>query len=283
VAPCSHVWHYKCIRPILNGHTWPNFLCPNCRAVADLEADVEEQEAEDWEEDVDEAIAASILETNPGLGSRKSDGTRVNGVGHGDDDEEPDGVKTPRAMEPLRRDEGDLGRQAEIGSLSLASRAGTEVAMVNNRIIPDDEPMMPMDLDAPDHQLPVPDMDDDLLPLTSALTLNSQPQSQAHHEAPHTLAEDVSDLEDESTVNISSSNIPSSSSVEAPRPIPVRAAGSYELLPGGPTGGVEGPMTPRNDAGPFVLDGGAGRDSVNNGNVVRKGVSSLDATAEASG
>ncbi|KZF26618.1 SMAD/FHA domain-containing protein, partial [Xylona heveae TC161] len=40
VAPCSHVWHYKCIRPILSGSNWPQFLCPNCRAVADLEADV---------------------------------------------------------------------------------------------------------------------------------------------------------------------------------------------------------------------------------------------------
>ncbi|KAI4920078.1 hypothetical protein J4E90_002218 [Alternaria incomplexa] len=52
VAPCSHVWHYKCIRPILNGPTWPNFLCPNCRAVADLEEDVEDMgEFEDWEGD----------------------------------------------------------------------------------------------------------------------------------------------------------------------------------------------------------------------------------------
>ena len=48
VAPCSHVWHYKCIRPILNDHkSWPQFLCPNCRAVTDLEADVDDID-EDW-------------------------------------------------------------------------------------------------------------------------------------------------------------------------------------------------------------------------------------------
>jgi len=53
VAPCSHVWHYKCIRPILNDHrTWPQFLCPNCRAVADLEADVDDPY--DYEEQGDE-------------------------------------------------------------------------------------------------------------------------------------------------------------------------------------------------------------------------------------
>ncbi|KAK9240037.1 hypothetical protein V1525DRAFT_338186 [Lipomyces kononenkoae] len=40
VAPCSHVWHYKCIRPIII-RNYPQFLCPNCRAVCDLEADVE--------------------------------------------------------------------------------------------------------------------------------------------------------------------------------------------------------------------------------------------------
>lgn len=45
------MWHYKCIRPILNGPTFPTFLCPNCRAVADLEADVEDPgEFEQWDE-----------------------------------------------------------------------------------------------------------------------------------------------------------------------------------------------------------------------------------------
>ena len=52
VAPCSHVWHYKCIRPILNDHkSWPQFLCPNCRAVTDLEADVDDINEEVSDED----------------------------------------------------------------------------------------------------------------------------------------------------------------------------------------------------------------------------------------
>ena len=52
VAPCSHVWHYKCIRPILNDHkSWPQFLCPNCRAVTDLEADIEDPEGGNWEDE----------------------------------------------------------------------------------------------------------------------------------------------------------------------------------------------------------------------------------------
>jgi hypothetical protein len=40
VAPCSHVYHYKCIRPMLMAHH-PGFLCPLCRTFADLEATVE--------------------------------------------------------------------------------------------------------------------------------------------------------------------------------------------------------------------------------------------------
>lgn len=40
VAPCSHVWHYKCIRPIVVKN-YPNFQCPNCRSMCDLEAEIE--------------------------------------------------------------------------------------------------------------------------------------------------------------------------------------------------------------------------------------------------
>lgn len=47
IAPCSHVFHYKCIRPMLNMHH-PGFSCPLCRTFADLEADVEQDE--EWQE-----------------------------------------------------------------------------------------------------------------------------------------------------------------------------------------------------------------------------------------
>lgn len=40
VAPCSHVYHYKCIRPLLVANH-PGFLCPLCRTFADLEDSVE--------------------------------------------------------------------------------------------------------------------------------------------------------------------------------------------------------------------------------------------------
>ncbi|KAG5979539.1 hypothetical protein E4U55_005058 [Claviceps digitariae] len=48
VAPCSHTWHFKCVRSLLTSPQYPIFVCPNCRAGADLEADVDEP-TEDWE------------------------------------------------------------------------------------------------------------------------------------------------------------------------------------------------------------------------------------------
>lgn len=43
IAPCSHVYHFKCIRPLLQMHH-PGFSCPLCRTFADLEADVETED-----------------------------------------------------------------------------------------------------------------------------------------------------------------------------------------------------------------------------------------------
>ncbi|KAF9441980.1 hypothetical protein P691DRAFT_798813 [Macrolepiota fuliginosa MF-IS2] len=52
IAPCSHTFHCKCIRPILEAHH-PAFSRPLCRTYADLEEDVEVDEGS-WEIDVSE-------------------------------------------------------------------------------------------------------------------------------------------------------------------------------------------------------------------------------------
>lgn len=44
IAPCSHTFHYKCLRGLLNTH-FPCFSCPVCRAFADLDEDVEGEES----------------------------------------------------------------------------------------------------------------------------------------------------------------------------------------------------------------------------------------------
>lgn len=57
IAPCSHAFHYKCIKPLLEKHT-SAFSCPLCRSFADLEEDVEveaDHEVEEGETDDDDA------------------------------------------------------------------------------------------------------------------------------------------------------------------------------------------------------------------------------------
>ncbi|KAH9975431.1 hypothetical protein BGW80DRAFT_1457716 [Lactifluus volemus] len=54
IAPCSHAFHYKCIRPLLEAHH-PAFSCPLCRTFANLEEDVEVDAASiDFDDDVAE-------------------------------------------------------------------------------------------------------------------------------------------------------------------------------------------------------------------------------------
>lgn len=68
ISPCSHTFHYKCIRPILEQHR-PAFSCPLCRTYADLEEDVEvdgeQYEFEEGDENdsaVEEVLRVEVAE-----------------------------------------------------------------------------------------------------------------------------------------------------------------------------------------------------------------------------
>jgi hypothetical protein len=63
IAPCSHAFHYKCLRPLLESN-FPAFVCPLCRTFADLEQDVEVEEDGDGWEDAD-----ALLSSAPGPGT----------------------------------------------------------------------------------------------------------------------------------------------------------------------------------------------------------------------
>jgi hypothetical protein len=56
LAPCSHHFHYKCIRPLLASH--PAFQCPLCRTYADLDASVELDLPQDTIVDTPQSIPA---------------------------------------------------------------------------------------------------------------------------------------------------------------------------------------------------------------------------------
>ncbi|RKF53188.1 putative ring finger protein [Golovinomyces cichoracearum] len=96
VAPCSHTWHYKCIRMIINGPNWPHFVCPNCRNVADLEAELEEIHDEEWEEvkieekSADEGNLTELSSQSPEF---EDNSPRANLSAKEPDPQEPEGLE----------------------------------------------------------------------------------------------------------------------------------------------------------------------------------------------
>ncbi|KAI0674204.1 hypothetical protein C8Q78DRAFT_967245 [Trametes maxima] len=105
IAPCSHAFHYKCIRPLLEAHH-PAFSCPLCRTFADLEEDVEVE--------VDpELDAHSIVETSAAISAIAVAATVV-----GDRPNTGDGSSRER-----ERDR-DVGAETEVEADTGASRFG---------------------------------------------------------------------------------------------------------------------------------------------------------------
>ncbi|TPX38809.1 hypothetical protein SeMB42_g06495 [Synchytrium endobioticum] len=85
LAPCSHCFHYKCIRSLLTDCVM--FQCPLCRQVANLEASVsmesvcdvaaeEEEEEEEVEEDEEEDLVADALNETKQDGECEGPGSR---------------------------------------------------------------------------------------------------------------------------------------------------------------------------------------------------------------
>lgn len=168
---------------MLNGPAWPNFLCPNCRAVTDLEADVDEPN-EDWDDSLDDALVAEA-------GDDAHDTTHLSL-----EDQPADADNHARS----RNETDDSGLAAVLGSVSLRDGAG--------------------------HDAP-------------SSTASSRPVPISSRNASVSAAGRDEDLN--ATVRPSTPG-----TLE-------RFASAAGLAV------AEGPMTPMNDAGPFVLDGGAGR------------------------
>ncbi|OCK74219.1 hypothetical protein K432DRAFT_311175 [Lepidopterella palustris CBS 459.81] len=211
VAPCSHVWHYKCIRPILNGPTWPNFLCPNCRAVTDLEADVEEpNEYENWDEEEEEeaALEKSKTSTNEQKAEEAPKTTpHLAGLPI---------IKPEPATATARTPHGGLS----VGDLEAAIST-ISIQESSNNIASQTTP-----------------------PPQTSVTLPSISNS-------NSIAQPVPITNGANSAASTSGLFPGRSTSDDSS---VQYALSPERAP-------ECPMTPRNDAGPFVFDGSAGRTS----------------------
>ncbi|KAH6636371.1 hypothetical protein F5144DRAFT_177091 [Chaetomium tenue] len=194
VAPCSHTWHYKCIRSLLSSPSFPIFICPNCRAAADLEAEVEDPE--EWEQLSDEGAV-------PPQGA----------------------LLQPPLVDP----------NSQNSNSPSAPRRSRESARSTRLFAAQQQ----------QQSQPAEDSNMDLL-------MSSSPPRQ---ESPPQL---------DGAVTLADPNI-LSHTLSTPMPIPSPALrtlpdGRRETRTPSPTGapvanGHEGPITPRNDAGPWVFDG----------------------------
>ncbi|KAI5807042.1 hypothetical protein EDC01DRAFT_10993 [Geopyxis carbonaria] len=212
VAPCSHVWHYKCIRPLIE-KDYPSFLCPNCRAMADLDRDIEEDEFGDelWEVIPDNIIG-------------------VNGENTDTQSQETAAVATA----------GTVGVGEATTATTVVTAADAEIAGPSSN--------RSQLVSATSGPAPVPEA------------------------VPDPISEEPVQLEPEESQSVPDSTMaPRQSGSWRRRDLELVSFSqnperSSQLSEGSNSSGSgnehnqEGPMTPMNDAGPFVLDGGVGND-----------------------
>jgi E3 ubiquitin-protein ligase DMA1/2 len=228
VAPCSHTWHYKCIRALLQGPTFPIFVCPNCRATADLEADVEEPE--EWELPP-ESVDGQEAESSEGPGTSAD---RANSAS----------LAVQPAAAPRRSRDSDR-RAIPAALLAPQPPAPQQPAQANGDEADEQDPM-----DVTMQFYPNGDGDSEM-----------EDPDQEHDE--HDDGDDAV-LATNGNVARTPTQAPSSHATSNPMSIPP-AQGSLNARGGIRTpspdengvvlNGTEGPITPRNDAGPWVFDG----------------------------
>ncbi|KAJ4423916.1 hypothetical protein N0V82_001344 [Gnomoniopsis sp. IMI 355080] len=211
VAPCSHTWHFKCIRALLQGPNYPIFICPNCRAAADLEAEVEDPE--DWEE-LNEELADKEKETSEDGRSK-----------------EPR-LDPPAQVEAGRTSVDRIRTSLERARASAAERARSSLERSRSAAAPG----------------------------TAAHGEVAMPSASSSTES--VVMRDAIPGNDGASTPSTTDNIPSE-----PVAIP-NATPNTRRTPSPGSGGVptstghEGPITPRNDAGPWVFDGSGARIGV---------------------
>jgi hypothetical protein len=192
---------------------WPQFICPNCRAVADLEADVDDPFPDaEWEEvdadDVAEEQATSTQPANiastlqvPSI-ARPNSASRAGSIhGHGDSHE-------------------------NTGEDTTGSESELQQAMNHLSIAPRDTPAT-----GP------PESHSSIGPVNIRPGRATARQENSSDGRPTTFDVESSMRND-----------------RTPSPSGRLPVGVGDIL-----SGHDGPMTPRNDVGPFVFDGSAGR------------------------
>lgn len=201
------------MRSLLNSPQYPTFICPNCRAGADLEAEVDEL-AEEW-------VQLKSLE------AEAQAQVQAQAAPHADAESE---------AEAEAEEETEATAQAEITAALPVTATGTSTP----------EPSLTNDNDAIDA------MD---------ATVSITPEALQRAQMSHAVSEPL-------PIRNAASGVGRSKQIRDSRsPSPPEM-----------TNGAEGPITPRNNAGPWVFDGSAGRNSDAPSEL---GMRSLDAAAGA--
>jgi E3 ubiquitin-protein ligase DMA1/2 len=185
---------------MLMGNSYPQFTCPNCRAITDLEAELDADDGEDWEQPVDEPHSP-VADRVPNV---------------------------TQPTDPLQNQQDTV----HVGGAAAAYEEAGDVDLTNIQFEAGADPT------ATAPQL-----------MTSGLLSRRQT---SNTESPAHVSQ-VNGIE-----------IPGSSNGAHLTTVVTNDTGSG-LRTATPTSadiiGGEGPLTPRNDAGPFVFDGSAGRAS----------------------
>lgn len=239
VAPCSHTWHYKCIRVIINGPNWPHFICPNCRCVADLEAELEDPYAlGDWEqlgEDEGASRDSDIAEQQDEVpeNRRQQENSEATYV------QQSTSSATNQVHKAQSGDEA-----AEAGDHSDCSQGLDQLTEDLERMNTNDS-LQQSDPDPIDHI----GISNATVPAVNIVSRRPVPTSLGHSE---------------SRTERSLARTPSPNDLGSS----LSASAGLNVS--------EGPMTPRNDVGPFVFDGSGGR-----GTDIRLGTPTLNLNAAA--
>lgn len=215
VAPCSHTWHYKCIRSLLSSPSYPIFICPNCRAAADLEAEVEDPE--DWDQ----------VESDEGVKGQQ-DGTGT--------------LQTNPLPAPRR------------------SRESSRNVMVQQPPVASPEPAMPAQYETDVMDMTMQDVD--LPPLVNHEVTNNMSATQSNALLNGPLGPPRPSNNRSVSLNATSVPIGIPNGRSASSSIPVTGRPGTTRTPSPTTPGLpafmsnnEGPITPRNNEGPWVFDG----------------------------
>ncbi|KAK8203157.1 hypothetical protein BKA81DRAFT_362346 [Phyllosticta paracitricarpa] len=238
VAPCSHVWHYKCISRVINGPSYPQFMCPNCRMVNDLDADVSEPEDSDDDDDMDdENFSKMIAETRLALGMQE------------DDDE---GTATPRPKAHIR---GTAAPRPSGATQNLAAAPAMSGA-VPASISEDDDVSLALERVGLAGEESGPSSDPDQ---ASDGGVQTPPDEDSQDDTAGSSSATSGPIPIATPGNGTSGTTPFGSSTILNTPNPTA---QYALTPTpAASTGLDCPTTPRNDAGPFVLDGSGTRNS----------------------